>query len=206
MKRAIPALAALALLFACLGRARGDLIVNGGFETGDFTGWTVGNTSPSITFVSNNPNSYFVPQSGNYLAVFGNPLADGLATVSQTVADTPGQQYTLSMYVDSGDTIPNEFQVQWDGSIIYDQKNIPYASWTLLSVPVEGTGSDLLSLNGADDPDFLALDSVSLNPVPEPATLSLLMMALAGTGIIGLRARRATRCERLAAFTTAAAR
>ena len=52
MKRATLILAALALLSGWPGQAKADLIVNGGFETGDFTGWTT-NGAASLVVESN---------------------------------------------------------------------------------------------------------------------------------------------------------
>jgi hypothetical protein len=54
--RAVLGLAALALLTWGAGRARAD-IINGGFETGDFTGWTRAAFNP--------PNGPFPPASAN---------------------------------------------------------------------------------------------------------------------------------------------
>lgn len=41
---------AATLSLSGVGRARADVIVNGGFETGDFSGWTV-NIDPLFTLV-----------------------------------------------------------------------------------------------------------------------------------------------------------
>jgi hypothetical protein len=55
-----------------------ELIVNGGFETGGFTGWTFG---------SNNRVASNTPQNGSYFArIAGRYAPNGVHTVSQTIA------------------------------------------------------------------------------------------------------------------------
>jgi hypothetical protein len=61
--------------------ARADLITNGGFETGDFTGWTTSGT-PTV-------QSTF-PHSGSFDALFSVP-----GSISQSLATTAGQSYTI---------------------------------------------------------------------------------------------------------------
>jgi hypothetical protein len=76
--------AAGVLLAAAAGVCSANLIVNGGFETGDLTGWTGSG-------IVNNVN----PHSGVYAAVFG-PSG---GSISQTFATTPGQFYDTSFWL-----------------------------------------------------------------------------------------------------------
>jgi hypothetical protein len=149
----------LSLLALGAQPAKANLIVNGGFETGDFSGWTVSADSTGV-----GPAFYvFVPNSGTYFAFLGN--IGGLGTLSQTVSDTAGQVYTLSMYLSSDGATPNEFKIQWNGTTLYDQTDLPNTSpsYNLLTFTVQGTGTDTLTLSERDDPGYLALDDVSLN-------------------------------------------
>lgn len=145
-----------------------NLITNGGFETGNFTGWTndgsqsVGITSPAL---SNN---------GTNVAYFGK--VGSLGFISQTVATTAGQNYQLSYQLYSDGQTPNEFQVQINNTNVFDQLNIPINSFTTYSFNFAGTGSDTIKFGGRNDPAYLQLDNVAVNAiaatsVPEPFTI-----------------------------------
>src|SRR5262249_2874481 len=66
-------------------------ITNGGFETGNFTGWTQGGTTGNTGVAANTPHT------GTFAAFLGPVGSDG--TLSQNVATTPGQQYVLSFWL-----------------------------------------------------------------------------------------------------------
>src|ERR1700737_3907412 len=84
--RLAPILIAAALIACCPLQTRANLIVNSGFETGNFAGWTFNPGPTSGSGVSNSN-----PPSGTYAAVLddttGPPPVEEL---SQTVATITG--------------------------------------------------------------------------------------------------------------------
>ena len=164
------------------------LIQNGGFETGDFTGWTLNGDTVSI--VDNGSATGISPHSGTYFAALGHPKALGYLT--QTAPTVPNQAYLLSLWLNSPkvsqiyqatsqgitSNTPNEFNVTWNGSTLFDQTNIPPISgWTNLQFIVTASGtSTILQFGERVDPWYLGLDDVSVTPIPaaafQPGTLT----------------------------------
>jgi uncharacterized repeat protein (TIGR03803 family) len=136
----------------------GQVVQNGGFETGDFSGWTQsGNTS--LTAVTTNA---IAVHSGSYGAQFGPGGSPGF--ISQTVPTVPGAAYVISAWLDSPDgAAPNEFLVEWNGNIIFDADNLGALGWTNLQFFVTAAGADtVLEFGFRDDPAYLALDDVTV--------------------------------------------
>ena len=80
------------------GAPTANLVANGGFETGNFSGWTLSGNSSGI---------YIAPtafpgevHTGSYSAGLGSMnRTDGILT--QNIATTAGQHYTLSFWIES---------------------------------------------------------------------------------------------------------
>lgn len=145
-----------------------ELIQNGGFETGDFTGWTVVNND-GYTYVDTG-SQMIPPHSGSYLALLGQASSDGLCTISQTLTTSPGQPYLLSLWFDSTSLnggIPNEFSVSWNGNVLFDQANIGSTGWTNLQFIVTATNSStVLQFGEYNDAWYFGLDDISVLPIP----------------------------------------
>ena len=179
--------AILVLGIGWTGSARANDILNGGFESGDFTDWVV---SACCTFVEPSGGSGgYAAEEGNYYAAFGN--VSGLGTVSQTFTDTAGRTLNISYFLASNGTTPNEFRADFDGHTLFYQKNIPTQPYTEYTFQVTATGSDTLTFSGQDAPNWLALDAVSVDddPIPEPASAAVLCAGLLGLGLMRRRRR-----------------
>ena len=88
----------------------GLLVQNGGFETGDFTGWSSSGNAEH-TSVTTDHSAIHTGAHGALLGPVGS-----LGFLSQALPTVPGAPYVVSVWLDSPDgQSPNEFQVAWNG-------------------------------------------------------------------------------------------
>ncbi len=176
------------LVFGTVGfaHAGSSLVTNGSFETGDFTGWTLSGdtTFTGVCDVSTCPGG-FAPQDGNYAAYFG-PVGD-TATISQSIATTPGDEYSLSFYLANpvGGT-PNYFSVTFgNSSFSFTNFGVAFGWQQFTLTTVATTDQTNLSFTFRNDPSYWFLDNVTVQQsggtTPEPSTLVLF-----GSGALGL--------------------
>ena len=156
-----------------------SLIQNGGFETGDFTSWTLNGLGGTFNYVTTSGSGTGISQhSGTYFAALGQ--TGSLASVSQTIPTTANRSYLLSLWFNPGAAADplNEFSVSWNGNTLFDQVNPPASTgWTNLQYIVTATSSStVLQFGGRDEPAWLGLDDVSLTPIPaavfQPTTVA----------------------------------
>ena len=136
-----------------------NLVTNCGFETGDFTGWTLldsGNMSVNTV----------LPNNGAYSAELGSVGTVGC--ISQTLTTTPNQEYFLSFALYNTGR-PNNFQVFWaGGEMSGDMLKMPDFAYTLDFLggggELIGSGSDTLTFCAQNDPSFFYLDDIIVVP------------------------------------------
>ncbi|MGA3181056.1 MAG: leucine-rich repeat protein [Verrucomicrobiota bacterium] len=175
-----------ASITAQAGPVYSGLVLNGGFETGDFTGWNQSGDT-SYTFVDNGSQSDIPPFSGNFDAVLGTSGSIGL--LSQTLSTTPGANYLLSFWLANPFADPAEFIVSWNGNTVFNGINPLTRGWTNLQFALAATETNtVLQFVFEDDSDYLGLDDISVVPAqlgPRIATLGLSGANLALNGING---------------------
>lgn len=166
--------------------ARADLVVNGGFETGDFSGWSWSPAPGSSTAVG--PGS---AHGGTYrLGVTTDTTA--FDELSQSLATLPGQQYEISFWLkDFGVPVAfSGFEIWWEGTQVFSSSpvDVPGSDWGLFTVPVTATGpGSLLRIRTYNADRIHTLDDISVNAVPAPGAAVTGGIALA---VVGLRRRR----------------
>jgi len=172
MRHALAVMAVLCLPSAALaGPQASNLIINGNFSTGDFTGWSTGGTFIFSGVTTSNFDDYGRPGGAPY-ALLGPVGGDG--TLSQSFADHAGQHLTVSFLLAVDGQTPNDFTASFDGAALLAVSDAPAQGWTEYTYSVTATGLDTLNFSFRDDPGYWALDGISVTQtaVPEPASLA----------------------------------
>ena len=185
----------LGCAFAALlipGVASADLVFNGGFETGDFTGWILsGNPIPGKVDMVN-------PHSGLYaadLTALGSP-----SFMEQFLATSPGVTYDLTYFLDVSKPPSSgviEFFTQVNRVTLFDQTNIPPQAYTRYSFPFMATGTSTdLKFGFRYDAGSFFLDDISVTAVPEPSSIWLGVVVTAFTIVLIRRRHSRAKAQR----------
>ncbi|HEV2695776.1 MAG TPA: protease pro-enzyme activation domain-containing protein [Verrucomicrobiae bacterium] len=160
---------------------RNVIVLNGGFETGDFTGWTlVGDTVIDgflYNAVTTDSQAFYggIAHSGNYGALLGE--SGFLATWTQTLPTAPGQLYQLSFWLDNLVAADGqEFVATWQGTNLVDIVDPPPFNWSQFQFVVASAGTNTdLQFGGRNDPNYFGLDDIAVTPIPPVAFGSVMV-------------------------------
>src|SRR5205814_1991684 len=105
---------AVAAAFSFAYPAKANLITNPGFETGDFTGWSVTGAA-TVTGTFNG----IMPHTGSFQAVLGSHNAAS-GEIDQSIATIAGQSYTINFWLalPPPGANPNLFTFAWGGALV----------------------------------------------------------------------------------------
>ncbi len=182
-----------------------NLVANGSFETGDLTGWTVDPFSQGNTTASVYSGSYCcggaTPPDGTFAVAFGGGGAFA-GEIAQAFATVPGVVYAGSLeymgvgtpdsnvIVTLGDAIsltPLSGPTTLDPLFGGDQWQTYHFSFTATSTL---SGIDILGTNDQGCCSDTMVDHVVITATPEPTSLLLGSLGVAGLAVVVRRRKR----------------
>lgn len=161
------------------------VLVNGDFELGDFSGWTLVQDQ-GLNMVDSGAQ-----HGGDYSAFFGETGAP--ASITQSVATEAGHSYIVSFWLSNqGGSMNNidthnTFQLLLDGDTVYATSDKSATNYTLYQTYFTAvSAATSVGFKFQHDENFWLLDDVVVAEVPEPSTM---LMLLFGLGALALQRR-----------------
>jgi hypothetical protein len=177
------------LLAGMATQAQANLLVNGGFESTNFNGWTAGGNTDFSEVQCTGPGA--TVSEGTCAAFIGATGSD--FTLSQGFATDAGATYLLQFSVLFDGSTPSDFSATINGATVVNFTDPPagssfqtFSSYFTTDDSAAGLLSSL-SFAGRNDNGFMFVDGVSVSAVPEPSSVALLGL---GIGAIALWRRR----------------
>ena len=184
--------ASVAAIIPCAGIV-GNLVSNCSFEDGaGFQGgWS------DLSPVNNDYEALgsafgITPADGSYIAAFGD-YANNPGTLSQTLATTAGQDYSITFdFAELGGN-NNSLKLEFGGTTLATMNNISNTTSTEVAYDVTASSSStVLEFLGGSDPYYVFVDNASVVAVasaPEPADWLLMASGLLTVGVLRRKLR-----------------
>ena len=197
------------LIFGIITNANADPIVNGGFETGNFKGWTAsgsnGGSASVVKKTKGYDNTPYTAPEGKYFA----KLKADAEILQKNLSWQAGQSVDFSWAFLAEDYIPyNDFAIfTIDGvnenytvklSNVSQVGNYGDTGWKTYSYLFTSNDSGFISFGSKNVLDqnldsVLLVDNVQISgsstPVPEPTTVVLLGLAMIGVAMVSKRVK-----------------
>lgn len=177
MKRALKFSSFIVALGALVPAHAVNLVQNGSFETGDFSDWTTqaaGVGSDFTVWADGTPWGTYV----SYFSADGNQLDQ----ISQNLATSAGTQYEISLWVKNYGIESDALQIEWEGNLVLNLSPLGTGleSWELITLNATAANSgSMFKIRGRDAQAAFEIDNVSVEAVPEPATLTVFALGAA---------------------------
>jgi hypothetical protein len=205
-------LLAAAVTMTAVSGAKANYLVNGGFETGNFSGWS------TQSFGGTNPVVIQYGQAGQYpIGAFGEAVPapvgggtygayfstdTGADIIFQKLTLPAGQyQFSFDIYAPSNG-LANPFDASYvagvsHGSELFGTAKDLAAGWNDLSVDFTSNGKSQFAFfafhgDGMGNIPFAAdvvVDNFSVTAIPEPSTWAMMLLGFAGLGYMAFRRR-----------------
>jgi hypothetical protein len=136
-----------------------NVVTNGDFETGDFSGWTQSGDLSYTNVITGTAGSSTI-HGGTHAAEFGPSM--GLGYIAQTLATTVGVTYTLDFWLShSSGAAPTEWLVRVGGNTVLDVHDSAGFSYTEFTFTFTATSSaTALQFGFYEPPAYFYLDDI----------------------------------------------